>query len=54
LIEECNIAFGLSFAEEIETAHKPLNYSEAILSPNSKKWMGAMREEMESLENKGT
>jgi hypothetical protein len=31
-----------------------LNYPEAILSADSKKWMGAMHEDMESLEKNGT
>jgi hypothetical protein len=54
LIEECNVAFALSVAEEVDSAHEPLNYSEAILSSDSKKWMSAMHEEMESLEKNGT
>jgi hypothetical protein len=54
LIEECNVAFALSVAEEVDSAHEPLNYSEAILSSYSKKWMSAMHEEMESLEKNGT
>jgi hypothetical protein len=53
LIEECNVAFVLSVAEEVDSAHEPLNYSEAILSIDSEKWMGAMHEEMESLEKNG-
>jgi hypothetical protein len=54
LIEECNVAFALSVVEEVDNAHEPLNYSEAILSADSEKWMGAMHEEMESLEKIGT
>ena len=54
LIEECNVAFALSVAEEIENAQEPLNYTEAILSDDSEKWMGAMHDEMESLEKNGT
>jgi hypothetical protein len=54
LIEECNVAFALSVAEEVDNAHEPLNYSEAILSSDSEKWMSAMHEEMESLEKNDT
>jgi hypothetical protein len=54
LIEECNVAFYLSIDEEVDSAHEPLNYSEAILCTDSKKWMGAMHEEMESLEKNET
>jgi hypothetical protein len=54
LIEECNIAFTLTVAEEVDSAHEPLNHSKAILSTDSKKWMGAMHEEMESLEKNDT
>jgi hypothetical protein len=44
----------LAVAEEVDNAQEPLNYSEAILSTDSEKWMGAMHEEMESLEKNGT
>jgi hypothetical protein len=54
LIEECNVPFTLSVFEEVDSAHEPLNYSEAIFSTDSKKWMGAMHEEMESLEKNDT
>jgi hypothetical protein len=54
LIEECNVAFALSAAKEVDSPHEPLNYSEAILSTDSEKWMGAMHEEMESLEKNDT
>ena len=54
LIEECNVAFALAVAEEVDNAQEPLNYSEAILSADSEKWMGAMHEEMESLDKNGT
>jgi hypothetical protein len=54
LIEEYNVAFALSVAEEVDNAQEPLNYSEAILSADSEKWMGAMHEEIESLEKNGT
>ena len=55
LIEECNIvSFALSVAEEIEGNSEPSSYSEAIISGDSKKWMTAMHDEMESLEKNGT
>jgi hypothetical protein len=54
LIEECNVAFALSVVEEVDSAHEPLNYSKAILSVDSEKWMGAMHEEMESFQKNGT
>ena len=55
MIEECHVAaFALSVAEEVGSAHEPLNYTEATLSADSEKWMGAMHEEMESLEKNGT
>jgi hypothetical protein len=53
-IQECNVAFALAVAEEVDNVHEPLNYSEAILSIDSEKWIGAMHEEMESLEKNGT
>jgi hypothetical protein len=54
LIEECNVAFALSVPEEVDSDHEPLNYSKAILSADSEKWMGVMHEEMESLEKNDT
>jgi hypothetical protein len=54
LIQECNVAFALAVAEEVDNVQEPLNYSEAILSTDSEKWMGAMHEEMESLGKNGT
>jgi hypothetical protein len=47
-------SFSLSVAEEVYSAHESLNYSEAILSVDREKWMGAMHEEMESLEKNDT
>jgi hypothetical protein len=44
----------LAVAEEVDNVQEPLNYSEAILSTDSEKWMGAMHEEMESLDKNGT
>jgi hypothetical protein len=53
LIEECNVAYNLSVAEEIEGA-EPSNYSEAIISANGNNWMATMHDEMESLEKNCT
>jgi hypothetical protein len=53
LIEECNVAYALSVAEEIEGA-EPSNYSEAIISADGNNWMDAMHDKMESLEKNGT
>jgi hypothetical protein len=53
LIEECNVAYALSVAEEIEGV-EPSNYSEAIVSTDGNNWMAAMHDEMESLEKNGT
>jgi hypothetical protein len=54
LIEECNVAFALIVAQEVDSAHEPFNYSKAILSIDSEKWMGAIDAEMESLERNDT
>lgn len=55
LIEEANIvAYALSVAEEIEGNTDPSSYSEAINSTDCNKWITAMHDEMESLENNGT
>jgi hypothetical protein len=53
LIEECNVAYALSVAEEIEGV-EPSNYFEAIISADGNNWMAAMHDEMESLEKNGT
>jgi hypothetical protein len=53
LTQECNVAYALSVAEEIEGA-EPSNYSEAIISADDNNWMAAMHDEMESLEKNGT
>jgi predicted transcriptional regulator len=44
----------LSVDKEVNNIHESLNYYEAILFTDSKKWMGAMHEEMESLEKNDT
>jgi hypothetical protein len=54
LIQECNVAFALAIVEEVDNVQEPLNYSKVILSTDSEKWIGAMHEEMESLEKNGT
>ena len=54
LIEECNVDYVLSVAEEIEGVAEPSNYSEAIISANCNNWLTAMQDEMESLEKNGT
>jgi hypothetical protein len=53
-IEECNVAYAMSVAEEIEGNSEPSNYSEAITSADRNNWMAAMQDEMESLEKNGT
>ena len=50
LIEECNVAYALSVAKEIEGVAEPSNYSEAITSADCSNWLTAMQDEMESLE----
>ncbi|WVZ61695.1 hypothetical protein U9M48_011528 [Paspalum notatum var. saurae] len=54
LIEECNVAYALSVAEEIEGNSEPSNYSEAITSADCNNWVTAMQDEMESLDKNGT
>ncbi|WVZ79655.1 hypothetical protein U9M48_027210 [Paspalum notatum var. saurae] len=54
LIEECNVAYALSVAEEIEGNSEPYNYSEAITSADCNNWVTAMQYEMESLDKNGT
>jgi len=54
LKKECNVAYALSVAEEIEGVAEPSNYSEAITSADCNNWLTAMQDEMESLEKNGT
>jgi hypothetical protein len=54
LIEECNISFALSCAEEVDCSAKPSTYTEAMVSGDHEKWMVAMQEEMQLLEKNGT
>ncbi|KAG8477010.1 hypothetical protein CXB51_030151 [Gossypium anomalum] len=43
------VAYALNVAEDIDANQEPSNYSEAVSCEDSKKWMFAMQEEMESL-----
>jgi hypothetical protein len=55
LIQECDIIhYALSCAEQVEHDAEPATYTEAIASIDKEKWLGAMREEMQSLEKNGT
>jgi hypothetical protein len=54
LIEECNMSFTLSCAEEVDCSAEPSTYTEAIISGDREKWVVAMQEEMQSLEHNGT
>jgi hypothetical protein len=54
LIEECNVSFAFSCAEEIDCSAEPSTYTEAMISGDREKWMFAMQEEMQSLEKNGT
>jgi hypothetical protein len=54
LIKECNIAYALSVAEDIEGNSEHSNYSDAITSADCNNWVTAMQDEMESLEKNGT
>jgi hypothetical protein len=46
LIEECNIAFALSYVGDIDCSVEPSTYSEAMVSNDRDKWVFAMQEEM--------
>ncbi|KAG8476956.1 hypothetical protein CXB51_030500 [Gossypium anomalum] len=48
------VTYALNVAEDIDTNQEPSNYSEAISCEDSKKWMFAMQEEMESLHKNKT
>jgi transposase InsO family protein len=55
LIEECDIVhYALSCAEQVEHDDEPTTYTKAIASVDKEKWLGAMQEEMQSLEKNGT
>ena len=47
--ESANIAHALTVAQEMGDEGKPKNYSEAISSYKSTKWIAAMQKEVESL-----
>jgi len=54
LIEECNVSYALSCAEEIGCSAEPSTYTEATISADREKWIAAIQEEMQSLEKNGT
>jgi hypothetical protein len=54
LIEECNMSFALSCAEEVDYSVEPSTYTKAVVSGDREKWVVAMQEEMQSLEKNGT
>jgi hypothetical protein len=54
LIEECNMSFTLSCAEEVDCSAEPSTYTKAVVSGDREKWVVAMQEEMQSLEKNGT
>ncbi|KAL9261973.1 Retrovirus-related Pol polyprotein from transposon TNT 1-94-like protein [Drosera capensis] len=47
------VAYALPIAEEL-CVEEPISFKEAIMSPNSQKWLIAMNEEMESLHRNQT
>jgi hypothetical protein len=50
LIEECNMSFALSYAEEVDSSAEPSTYTEAIVSGDHEKWVVAIQEELQSFE----
>jgi hypothetical protein len=54
LIEECDISFTLSCAEDVDCSTELSTYTEAIVSSDREKWEVVMQEEMQSLEKNGT
>ncbi|KAG8486697.1 hypothetical protein CXB51_020179 [Gossypium anomalum] len=48
------VAYALNVAEDIDANQEPSNYSKAISYEDTKKWMFAMQEEMESLHKNKT
>jgi hypothetical protein len=54
LIEECNMSFALSCAEEVDCSVEPSTYTEVDVSGDREKWVVAMQEEMQTLEKNGT
>jgi len=49
IAESANNSYALTIAQEIGEKGEPKNYSEAISSDDSTKWIAAMQEEVESL-----
>jgi hypothetical protein len=54
LIEECNMGFALSCAEEVDYSVEPSTYTKLIVSGDREKWVVAMQEEMQSLDKNDT
>jgi hypothetical protein len=55
LIEECNLSYyALSCVEHVENVHEPATYKKVIRCGDSKNWISAMHEEMQSLEKNST
>jgi hypothetical protein len=54
LIEECNMSFALSCAEEVDCSVEPSTYTEVDVSGDREKWVVAMQEEMQTLQKNGT
>ena len=52
--DDAMIAYALSVAEETPEGAEPSTYQEAISCPNASNWIGAMQEEMESLQKNHT
>ncbi|KAK1649737.1 hypothetical protein QYE76_067542 [Lolium multiflorum] len=55
LIEECNLVHhALSCAEQVQHDTEPATYAEVVASVDRVKWISAMQEEMQPLDNNGT
>jgi hypothetical protein len=54
LIEECNMSFALSCAEEVDYSVESSTYTKLVVSGDREKWVVAMQEEMQSLDKNGT
>jgi hypothetical protein len=54
LIEDCNMSFALSCAEEVDYSAEPSTYTEAVVSSDREKLVFVMQEEMQSLEKNDT
>jgi hypothetical protein len=54
LIEECDIAFALSCAEDVDCSTEPSTYNEAMISNDRDEWVFAMQEKMHLFEKNGT